>query len=126
MILIINLSYSQNILKLDEAIKIAIENNKLNHQQIIENIEALFSMNLSNYKNNLELVNIEKENILVARKNLEVAKERLNQGVATPLEFREAQRKYIQTNNRLINAKFLTKIYESEILKISGNLIFDY
>ena len=106
--------------------KIISMNNQLNLKQVIENIHSAFTINMSNYKKYLELITLEEINLSVARQNLDIATERLNQGVSTPLEFREAQQKFFQANNRLINAKYLAKMMESELRKISGLLIFDY
>lgn len=106
--------------------KIISMNNQLNHKQVLENIKSTFTVNMSNYRKYKELVNLEEINLSVAKQNLTIATERLNQGVSTPLEFREAQQKFYQANNRLINAKYLAKIIEIDLMKISGKLILDY
>ncbi len=106
--------------------KIISINNRLNHKQVIDNIQSSFFVYMSNYKNYKELINLEEINLAVAQQNLNIAMERLNQGVYTPLEFREAQHRFFQANNRLINAKYQTKLIETELMKISGKLILDY
>lgn len=126
----LNLSYNlfngfRNSIELENK-KIIAMNNRLNHNQIIENIHSAFTVNISNYKKYLELIALEEINLTVARQNLDIATERLNQGVSTPLEFREAQQKFFQAKNRLISAKYYAKIFESELMKISGLLILDY
>lgn len=106
--------------------KIILMNNQLNHSQALENIHSAFTINISNYKKYLELINLEEINITIAKQNLDIATERLNQGVSTPLEFREAQQKFFQAKNRLISAKYYAKIIEADLMKISGLLILDY
>lgn len=106
--------------------KIISLNNQLNLRQVTDNIHSSFTLNLSNYNKYIELINLEQINLSVAKQNLEIALERLNLGVSTPLEFREAQQKFFHTNNRLINARYLAKLTETELLKISGILILDY
>jgi outer membrane protein TolC len=126
----LNLSFNlfngfRNSIELENK-KIIAMNKRLNHNQIIENIHSAFTINMSNYKKYLELIALEEINLTVARQNLDIATERLNQGVSTPLEFREAQQKFFQAKNRLICAKYYAKIFESELMKISGLLILDY
>lgn len=74
------------------------------------------------YANAIELVDLEEENLLNAEETLDIALERFRLGTISSLEFREAQRTFIQAENRLINAKYEAKIAETELLQLSGEL----
>jgi outer membrane protein TolC len=68
----------------------------------------------------LQLVELEVANQNIAKQNVSIANDRYKIGVATPLEFREAQRNLIATQSRLIEAYFQAKIAEIEIYRISN------
>jgi outer membrane protein TolC len=74
------------------------------------------------YQNSLELVDLEQENLLHAEETLDIALERFRLGTISSLELREAQRTFFAAENRLINAKFDSKVAETELLKLSGEL----
>lgn len=71
-------------------------------------------------KKNLAL---EEENILLAKENVFIAVERLRLGVSTTLELRETQRSLEESYNRLIAARYNTKVAETELLRLKGDLV---
>jgi outer membrane protein TolC len=77
------------------------------------------------YQNNLRLLNIEKMNYAVARENTDIALERFRLGIASYLEFRDAQVNLLTTENRLITSIFQIKEQEIELLRLSGKIFFD-
>ena len=66
---------------------------------------------------------LEEENILLARENVYIANERLRLGVTTFLELRETQKSLEDAYNRLIAARFNTKVAETELLRLRGDLV---
>jgi outer membrane protein TolC len=52
-----------------------------------------------------------------------IALERFRQGVSTNLELREAQRSLEEGYNRLIAARYNTKLAETELLRLKGDLV---
>ena len=66
---------------------------------------------------------LEEENIILVRENLFIARERYRLGISTFLEMREAQRSLEEANNRLIQARYNTKIAEVELLRLRGDLV---
>lgn len=66
---------------------------------------------------------LEEENILLARENVYIANERLRLGVTTFLELRETQKSLEDAYNRLIAARFNTKLAETELLRLRGDLV---
>jgi outer membrane protein len=69
------------------------------------------------------LLELEEENIQLAKENVAIALERFRQGVSTNLELREAQRSLEEAYNRLISARYNTKVAETELLRLKGELV---
>ncbi|WP_339789463.1 TolC family protein [uncultured Imperialibacter sp.] len=86
-------------------------------------LEADINKMYNRYVTSLDLINIERQNLEVARENESIALERYQLGNYTPLELREAQINAVQAESRLINAAFSTKLAEIELLRLSGSLI---
>ena len=86
-------------------------------------LEADINKMYNRYITSLDLINIERQNLEVARENESIALERYQLGNYTPLELREAQINAVQAESRLINAAFSTKLAEIELLRLSGGLI---
>ena len=76
-----------------------------------------------NYELYKKLLTLEEENILLAKENVNIALERFKQGISTNLELREAQISLEQGYDRLIAARYNTKVAETELLKLHGNII---
>ncbi len=77
----------------------------------------------NDYKNSLDLISLEKENLAIARQNIDIALERYRLGVSTPLELREVQRNAVATESRLIEAEYNAKLAEIELLRLSSRII---
>ena len=86
-------------------------------------LESLLNRQYFTYRNNLDLIDLEAENLKVALQNVDIAFERYRVGVATPLELREAQRNLVATETRLIEAEYNAKAAEIELLRISSGLM---
>jgi len=59
----------------------------------------------------------------VARENLFISLESFKRGVATFIELRTAQQSLADAYNRLINARYLAKIAETELLRLNSGLL---
>jgi outer membrane protein TolC len=79
-------------------------------------LEADLQRAYTNYQNSLNLIDLEKENLEVARQNIDIALERYKLGVSTPLELREVQRNAVASESRLIDAEYGGKLAEIELL----------
>jgi outer membrane protein len=66
---------------------------------------------------------LEEENILLAKENVYIALERLRLGISTNLELRETQKSLEQAYDRLIAARYNTKLAETELLRLKGDLV---
>lgn len=76
------------------------------------------------YENNLGLLSIEQTNYQVAKENSEIALERFRLGIASYLEFRDAQVNLLSAENRLITSIFQIKEQEIELLRLSGKIFY--
>ena len=113
--------------------KTAIENseisrqiNELNLNQAQNSVDAQLSNAYEKYESSIKLINLESENYKVAEENVSIGLERLKLGSTTPLEFRETQRQLINAKSRLVAAQFEAKNAETDLLRISGQLVKNY
>ena len=100
----------------------------INYQQInYEKIRSLADAGISNafkdYELQKKLLALEEDNILLAQENVDIALARFKQGVSSNLELREAQKSLADAYNRLIAARYNTKVAETELLRLKGDLV---
>jgi len=88
---------------------------------------SVIDVNISNafkdYEYQKKALLLEEENIQLAKENTMIALERFRQGVSTYLELREAQKSLEDANNRLIAARYNTKLAETNLLRLRGDLV---
>ena len=99
-----------------------IENSKLQYGKITQNISSQLASLYQTYRTNLELVRLEQENLGVAKQNMDITLEKFRIGSVASLEFREAQRNYIDANARFTSSQFDAKLAEIALLQLSGKL----
>jgi outer membrane protein TolC len=105
--------------------RIGIETQKLQYQEVEQEIRADLITIFYAYENNLKLLKLEEQNLEVARENLGIALERYKLGNLSGLELREVQKSLLDAEERLISIQYFTKLAEISLLKISGQ-IMDY
>jgi len=66
---------------------------------------------------------LEEENILLAKENVYISLERFKLGISTYLELRETQKSLELAYDRLIAARYNTKLAETELLRLKGDLV---
>jgi outer membrane protein TolC len=102
--------------------QITIQNRELQREQLELSLKANLANMWMAYRNNLELINLEKENLGVAHENFEIAIERYRLGDLAGIELREAQNSLLNAEERLLQAQFNTKLCEISLLQISGQI----
>lgn len=102
--------------------KIEIANAQLQRQQLELTLKADLGSLWQAYRNNIELLNLEKQNLVTARANHDIAKERYMLGDLSGFEMREAQQSLFDAEERLLSALYNTKICEISLLQISGRI----
>jgi len=76
-----------------------------------------------NYEQQKKALALEEENILLARENLDIVFETYKLGAATLLQLKLAQNSLADAENRLIEARYNAKLSETELMRLSGQLI---
>lgn len=76
------------------------------------------------YTTNRNLLEVEQKNYAVAKESSEIALERFRLGIASYLEFRDAQVNLLTAENRLITSIFNIKEQEIELRRLSGKIFF--
>jgi outer membrane protein, adhesin transport system len=100
-----------------------VENRVYQLQEIEQEVKADLLTMYYAYENNLRLVQMEEQNLGVARENLEIALERYRLGALSGIELREVQKSLLDAEERLISIKFQTKLAEISLLQISGRIM---
>ena len=103
--------------------RISIENAELTRQQLEQSLRADLSNFWQAYRNNLEVIVLEKENLVAARENYEIAMERYRLGDLPGIEMREAQKSLLDAEERILTAQYNTKLCEISLQQISGNVM---
>lgn len=99
-----------------------LEYNKLAYTTQKSRIELGINSSYKDYEYQKKALSLEEENISLAKENVFIALERFRQGVSTYLELREAQISLDSAYNRLIAARYNTKLAETELLRLKGTL----
>jgi outer membrane protein TolC len=87
--------------------------------QIVTNVENNFRA----YELQQQQLKLEESNIALAKENVFIAYERYKQAVTTFIELREAQKSLSDAYDRLIAARYNTKVAEIELLRLKGDLV---
>jgi outer membrane protein TolC len=74
------------------------------------------------YENNRMLLALEKENVIAARENYDIAHERYLLGDLSGIEMREAQKSLLDAEERILVAEYNTKVCEISLLQLSGSI----
>lgn len=75
------------------------------------------------YELQKKILALEEENIILAKENVYIALERLRLGISTYIELRETQKSLELAFDRLIAARYNTKLAETELLRLKGDLV---
>ncbi|MCL2682708.1 MAG: TolC family protein [Bacteroidales bacterium] len=103
--------------------KLMYESAKYAEDASLLNLETQLRLNFINYQTNRDLVTLESENIEVAKQNMDISLERYQLGSLSALELRESQRNYLNAINRYTNSLYLTKLSETILLQLAGELV---
>jgi outer membrane protein TolC len=112
-----------NTRRLIKAAELDIEYQQLQYKRSLAQITTSITNAYKDYDLSKRTLILEEQNILLVRENLFIARERYRLGISTFLEMREAQRSLEDANNRLIQARYNTKIAEIELLRLRGDLV---
>ena len=102
---------------------LAVENARLEREQLEQTLRADLSNLWQAYRNNLELLKLERENLVVAKDNYDISRDRYLLGDLAGIEMREAQKNLLDAEERILSAEYDTKICEISLLQISGKIL---
>jgi len=100
--------------------KLTIQNRQLQYEQLELSLRADLANIWMAYRNNLQLINLEDENVNAAHENYDIAIERYRLGELSGIELREAQNSLFGAEERLLQAQYNTKLCEISLMQISG------
>ena len=75
------------------------------------------------FRNNIEILQIEEQNILYAKEVMNIAQERYKIGVSTATEQQESLKTFEDAVTRLTNARYQSKISETTLKRLNGELV---
>ena len=98
-----------------ESAKVTFESAKLQ-------VNTQLQLALTEFDNQLQLLQIEKDNFALARENLTISIQRLRLGQTTALEVRQAQESFQQSLTRLTEFGYTAKVAEIRLKQLMGTL----
>ena len=103
--------------------RIQMQNSDLRMQDMELGLKADLANLWMAYRNNLDLRQLEKENLVIAHDNYEKTSERYKVGDLAGIELREAQNSLLDAEERLSIAEYNTKLCEISLLQLSGQIL---
>lgn len=103
--------------------KLEIENRQLESDRLELSIKTSLANMWMAYQNNMQLVNLEKENVETANANYDIAIDRYKLGDLSGIELREAQNSLLAAEERLVQSMYNTKLCEISLNQLSGQII---
>lgn len=103
--------------------QLLLNTEKLNY----DNQRSLLLLSIINayrtYDQQKRALKLEEENILLAEENVSIVFQTYKLGMATLVQLREAQLSLAQAYDRLIEARYNTKISETELMRLKGDIL---
>ena len=112
-----------NTRRLIKQAQLDVQYQQINYDKQRSLVDVGLSNAFKDYELQKQLLQLENDNIMLAKENVVIALERFRQGVSTYLELREAQISLQDAYNRLIAARYNTKLAETELLRLKGELL---
>lgn len=105
------------------AAQLDIEYQQLTYKRNLSQITTSVATAYRDYSLHRQTLLLEEENIKLVRENLFIARERYRLGVTTFLEMRTAEQSLAEATNRLIQARYNTKVAEIDLMELRGDLV---
>lgn len=103
--------------------KISVLNSNLQYDQVKNQLDAAVTRAFNDFQNQLEILTLEEENIKTARENIRAVMERFRLGNISSIEVKEAQRSFVEAENRYVTALYDAKTAETALKKMCGNFV---
>lgn len=100
----------------------------IDYQKLVyDNQRSLINLSVINawkeYEQQKKALDLEEANILLAKENVDIVFQTYKLGAATFIQLREAQKSLEDAYNRLIAARYNTKVAETELRRLKGDLV---
>ena len=102
---------------------LAVKTARLQRDELEQSLRADISNLWQAYRNNLKMLNLERQNLVAAKENHEIAMERYMLGDLAGIEMREAQKSLLDAEERILSAEYDTTLCEISLLQISGKVL---
>ncbi|GAC1591390.1 MAG: TolC family protein [Hymenobacter sp.] len=112
-----------NLRRQEQNARVAEEQSQLSLDRTALQLDANAATAFAQYRNALQLLDLEEANIQLARQNVDIALERYRLGLLTPLVLREAQRNELAAETRLLDIRYTAKQAEIALRRLSGELV---
>ena len=103
--------------------RLAYRSSEWMYKDSLSKVQSAVAQAWNNFQGSLQLLSFEKQNIQVAEENYSIAEEQYKVGVITSIELRNAQINLINSKTRLLMVQYESKINETELLRLSGELM---
>lgn len=103
--------------------QLRLKNQQLQLEELKLSVSSELQQTYQQYEDALTLIELEEENLQYTKQTQEIALERFRLGTISSVELRETQLSLLNAENRLILAQIEAKTAETELLRLSGNLL---
>ncbi|MFQ5650686.1 MAG: TolC family protein [bacterium] len=118
-----NLFNGLNTARKEQNAQLSILNSELEYKDIQSLVETDLAKVYKRYQVSLQVVELEQENVRLARQNVNIALQQFRLGAITSVDFREVQNNFVDSETRFIAAQLEAKLAETELLQLSGQLV---
>ncbi len=103
--------------------RIQLKSNEYIYKDSLSKIQQQINQAYNNYVLSTALTKLEMENVKVAEENYDIASEQYKVGVITGIELRDAQLNLNLVKLRLLQAQYEAKLNETELMRLTGELL---
>jgi outer membrane protein TolC len=96
---------------------------EIQYKEVHNEVETGLLTAFNTFVNAMELLKLEEDNIILARKNVSINLERFRLGYVTSLQLKDAQKSFLDAESRLVSARYDAKISETELNRLNGTLV---
>jgi len=102
--------------------RLELENKELALEYARKELAGFIEEKVGTLGKQLKLIDLEQQNVIAAKQNLELQQDRYRIGASSSLEFRDAQVNLILAQTSLIVSRYLARITQLEIEQLVGNI----
>jgi outer membrane protein len=103
--------------------RLQIENANSEYKSIKLQVERTLAASYRNYLDDQKILALEEENVKIAKEAVDIALERFRIGSSNSIELKEIQKSYDDALTRQAEARYNSKVSETQLMRISGKLI---